>query len=58
MSEVEEKLTRLKSEIEYHRKKAESLRRRAAAQDVIADRKVKIAAELGTGDLPLLPCSQ
>lgn len=54
MTETEQQLNRLRDEIIYHRKKAESLRKRAEGQDRIADDKVKIAAELGTGDLPLL----
>lgn len=51
---TEEQLEILSQEIAYHRKKAASLRKRAEAQDRIADDKVKIAAELGTGALPLL----
>jgi hypothetical protein len=51
---TEERLITLQSEIHYHRRKAESFRKRADAQDRIADGKVKLAAELGTGDLPLL----
>lgn len=54
MIDTEQQLNRLRSEIEYHRKKAESLRKRAEGQDRIADDKVKLAAELGTLDLPLL----
>lgn len=49
---TEEKLSTLSSEIAYHRRKAESLRKRAAAQDAIADAKVKEAAALGTPELP------
>lgn len=52
MTETEQQLNCLREEIQYHRRKAESLRKRAEAQDRIADGKVKIAAELGT---PLLP---
>lgn len=48
----EEKLITLRSEIIYHRRKAEQLRKRAAAQDAIADAKVKEAAALGTPALP------
>lgn len=55
MTDTEQQLNRLRDEISYHRKKAESYRRRAEAQDRIADGKVRIAAELGTGELPLLP---
>lgn len=54
MTETEQQLNRLRDEILYHRKKADGYRKRAEAQDRIADGKVKIAAELGTGDLPLL----
>lgn len=51
---TEEQLDRLRDEIIDHRKKAESLRKRAGAQDAIADAKVKECAALGTSDLPLL----
>lgn len=50
----EKQLRLLRSEIECHRKKAASYRKRAEAQDRIADGKVKMASALGTGDLPLL----
>lgn len=53
MTNTEQQLNRLREEIQYHRRKAASLRKRAEAQDRIADDKVKIAAELGTGTLPL-----
>lgn len=52
MTETEQQLNRLQEEIQYHRRKAESLRKRAEAQDRIADGKVKIAAALGTPALP------
>lgn len=58
ISEVEPKLARLRQEIQYHRDKAGSLRRRAAQQDSIADGKVKEAAALGTGLLPLYEATQ
>lgn len=51
---TEQLLQRIRAEIEYHRKKAEDYRRRADMQDRFADERVKIAAELGTGELPLL----
>lgn len=51
---TEEQLQELRAQIEYARKKAVSLRRRAEAQDRIADDKVKLAAELGTGELPIM----
>lgn len=54
MTDTEQQLNRLREEIQYHRQKAESLRKRAEAQDRIADGKVKIATELGTLTLPLL----
>lgn len=54
MTETEQQLNRLRDEIEYHRKKAASLRKRAEGQDRIADDKVKIAAELGTPQLPIV----
>lgn len=53
MTDTEQQLDRLHGEILYHRKKAESLRKRAEAQDRIADGKVRIARELGTGTLPI-----
>lgn len=58
MTDTEQQLNRLHEEIQYHRDKATSLRKRAEAQDRIADGKVRIAAELGTGTLPLLSGSE
>lgn len=51
---VEQQLERLASEIKYARKKAVDHRKRAERWDAIADGKVKRAAALGTGVLPLL----
>jgi len=51
---TEQQLQRLRDEIEYHRAKAKQFRKRADAQDRLGDDKVKLAAELGTGALPLL----
>lgn len=53
MESTTEQLNRLRTEIQYHRKKAADYRRRADTQDRFADDKVKICAELGTGVLPL-----
>lgn len=50
---TEQQLNRLRDEITYHRKKAESLRKRAEAQDRIADGKVRECAGLQTMELPI-----
>jgi hypothetical protein len=49
---IEEQLQELRAQILYARKKAESYRRRAETQDRLADEKVKLAAALGTPELP------
>lgn len=51
---TEEQLDILKQQIDYHRRKGVEYRKRAAAQDAIADAKVKEAAALGTPELPMI----
>lgn len=48
---TEEQLTLLRGQIEHHRVKAKSLRRRAEMQDNLADAKVKECAALATPEL-------
>jgi hypothetical protein len=50
----DEHLAVLAKQIEYHRQAAARLRRRAEAEDRIADGLVKECAAIGTGTLPLL----